>query len=219
MNRMLRRWVLSLSLGLGMVAIPAAINAADDDKKTEKPAEPAAPTIPSKLPDFSKDYANSGELSGVVVAGDAESVIIQLKYRVPSGRGTREETKNLTFRYAEGALARTKVHPVRPDAKGKMVKVPNSEVEPRKKPTGAPGLHLDRTELKGGDIVTLQLLRPKSISEKNAVLEDKLIKMAIVTGETTPPKLTRDQSDAIKNKKKADADKEKEKKDDEKKKQ
>lgn len=216
MNRVIRRWALSLSLGLGMVAIPVAINAADDEKKTEKPAEPAAPSIPTKLPDFSKEYANAGELTGVVVAADAESVIVQLKYRVPSGRGTIEETKNLTFKYADGALARTKVHPVRPDAKGKMVKVPNSEVEPRRKPVGAPGLHLDRSEMKGGDIVTLQLLRPKSIPEKTATIEDKVIKMAVVTGETTPPTLSRDQKEALANKKKLDAEKAKEKKDEEK---
>jgi hypothetical protein len=70
--------------------------------------------------------------------------------------------------------------------------------------------------MKGGDIVTLQLLRPKSIPEKTATIEDKVIKMAVVTGETTPPTLSRDQKEALANKKKLDAEKAKEKKDEEK---
>jgi hypothetical protein len=201
----LRKIVLAMVLGGSIGLLPWA-TAAQDDKKDEKspPAKPA-PTIPAKMPDFSKEYANAGEISGVVVTADEESVVIQLKYRVPSGgRYTKEETKNLTFKFAEGALARTKLPPLRANAKGKFEKVPSQELEPRKKPSGAPGLHIERSELKAGDLVTLSLLRPKSIPEAKVAMEDKVVKMAVVTGESTPPKLSREQNEAIANKKKAE---------------
>ena len=70
--------------------------------------------------------------------------------------------------------------------------------------TKAPGLHIERSELKAGDLVTLSLLRPKSIPEAKVAMEDKVVKMAVVTGESTPPKLSREQNEAIANKKKAE---------------
>lgn len=204
----LRKFVLAMVMGGSIGLLPWA-TAAQDDKKDEKspPAKPES-TIPAKMPDFSKEYANAGEISGVVVTADEESVVIQLKYRMPSGgRNTKEQTKNLTFKYADGALARTKIPPMRSNAKGKFEKVPSQELEPRKKPSGAPGLHIERSELKAGDVVTLSLLRPKSIPEAKAAMEDKVVKMAVVTGESTPPQLTREQRESIANRKKPEAKK------------
>jgi hypothetical protein len=200
----LRKFLLAMTLGLGTACLPAAITAADDKKSDKKPEEKKADSKsgdsskdekkslpPGKLPDFSKQFASAGELSGVVVAADEDSVTIRMNYRVAAGgRNAREAYKDVEFKYAEGALARTKVPPTRPDAKGKFVKVPASELEPLKKPQGAPGLHIDRTVIGPGAIVTLELLRPKSIPASKASLDDKVIKFAIVTGETTPPTLT-----------------------------
>jgi hypothetical protein len=194
MRMWLRQSVLSLSVGFAIGSLPAAFSAADD-KKTEKKSEtkPGGTSQgdsekkslpPSKLPEFAKQFASAGEIAGVVVAADQDSVTIRLPGR------TRSDYKDLEFKYAEGALARTKVPPMRPDAKGKFVKVPSKELEPLRKPQGAPGLHIDRGDIAPGAIVTLELLRPKSIPASKASIEDKVIKFAVVTGETTPPELS-----------------------------
>ena len=195
----LRKSLLSVALGLVTAGLPTALSADEqkaDDKKSEKKTEPKPGDStkkdqtekkslpPSKLPDFAKQFASAGDIAGVVVTADQDSVTIRIQGRAKS------DYKDLEFKYAEGALARTKVPPTRPDAKGKFVKVPSSELEPLKKPQGAPGLHLDRGEIAAGAIVTLELLRPKSIPASKASMEDKIIKFAIVTGETTPPTLS-----------------------------
>lgn len=193
----LRKSLLAMTLGLATVCLPAMLTAADDKKSDKKPedkkTEPKSGDSskdekkslpPAKLPDYTKQFASAGEISGVVVSAEQDSVTIRMQGR------TKNDYKDLEFKYAEGALARTKVTPTRPDAKGKFVKVPSSELEPLKKPQGAPGLHIDRTDIGPGAIVTLELLRPKSIPAAKASMEDKVIKFAVVTGETTPPALS-----------------------------
>lgn len=195
MGKWLRKFILSVVLELAIASLPGALSA--DDKKSEKKTEPKQGDStkdkersekkslpPSKLPDFTKLFASAGEIAGVVVRADQDSVTIRMQGR------TKTDYKDFEFNYAEGALARTKVPPMRPDAKGKFVKVPSSELEPLKKPQGAPGLHIDRGDIASGAIVTLELLRPKSIPAAKASMEDKVIKFAVVTGETTPPILT-----------------------------
>ncbi|MFO0935967.1 MAG: hypothetical protein U0798_05555 [Gemmataceae bacterium] len=175
----------------------------DKDKKgEEKPSDkPAGP--PSKLPDFSKDFANDGPVQGVVSYADENLVAIHVAYRVRQGnKGTKNEAQEVGFHYAENALARTKVTPTKLDAKGKSVKLPYNELETLKKPQGAPGWHIERSDIKPGSIVTLELIRPKSITASKATLEDKLIKYAIVTGETTPPKISQEEIDKLKGNKK-----------------
>lgn len=214
-----RKLLLVLSFGVGAFALP--MSSAQDEKKPgvvkkegDKPADeksdakPSGP--PSKMPEFSKQYASEGEVSGVVSAADQDSVTIRANFRVPTGGGngksrnvrTKEEHQDFTFKYAEGGMARTKVTPMKADDKGKFVKLPFNELEPLKKPSGAPGWHVEKSEIKGGSIVTLELVRPKSISASKVTLEDKVIKFAIITGETTPPKVSKNEADEIKKKEK-----------------
>ena len=47
---------------------------------------------------------------------------------------------------------------------------------------------MDKADIKAGDLVTLKLLRPKTIPAAKAKPEDLVIKYAIVTGEKTEPK-------------------------------
>lgn len=210
----LRKTFLAMTMGLATACLPAAFVAADD-KKTDKKPDDKKPESksggdakdekkslpPGKLPDFSKQFANAGEMAGVVVSADPDSITIRLNYRATSGgRNTKEAHKDIEFKYAEGALARTKVAPTKVDAKGKFVKVPASELEPLKKPQGAPGWHIDRGDIAAGAIVTLELLRPKSIPASKVSMDDKVIKFAVVTGETTPPSLSWDEKQKQKEK-------------------
>ena len=225
MTSFVRKLVLSLALGGAAIALPTIQSAADDKPgdakkatpKDEKKGDPKKGDEkkgegkddekklgpPAKLPEFSKDFAYEGEVSGVVSHADEDSVTLRFTYRVSTGgKNTKQETKDVTFKFVDGGLARTKVAPTKLDAKGKFVKLPQAELDPIKKPQGAPGWHIERGDIKPGAIVTLELLRPKSIPASKVSLDDKVIKFAIVTGETTPPKMSREDAEKFKGKNK-----------------
>ena len=223
MSLLLRKVILSLSLSGAVFVLPVVQSAASQDEKTgvtKKPDDKGAKPNdekkgegtpkdkdqlpPDKLPDFAKDYASAGEVSGVVVVtANEKSITVRFSTVAPSGKKkVKEITNDVTFKYAEGGLARTKVHPTSANEKGKMVKIPTNELEPLKKPQGAPGWHVARGDVKSGAIVTLTLLRPKSIPASKVTQEDKLIKFAVITGETTAPNLTPEEAAKLKDKSK-----------------
>lgn len=224
MPRSLRKLMLSLAFAAGAIVVPALATPIeqqadgkkkDEPKKSEKGAEPkesAGP--PAKLPDWSKEYASGGDpVVGIISKVDDDSVTIGVPVAVPSSTGgrrpsMRQEYKFITMKLAEGALVRSKEAPVKPDAKGKFVKLPANELAPLKKPQGAPGYHMDKAELKPGHIVSLELLRPKTIPSAKATLEDKVVKFVVVTGETDPPRVSRDEAE---NRKKDEQKKKKDK--------
>lgn len=85
-------------------------------------------------------------------------------------------------------MARRNDPPTFFDDKGIKRPAKSEELDKLRKPTGAPGYAIDRTDLKAGDIVTLKLLRPRSISAQKAKPEDYVIKFAIMIGEKPDPK-------------------------------
>lgn len=208
-----RKLALATALGAAVLALPSLSSVAQDkkaekkgDEKTsdEKKADEKKAGPPAKLPDFAKEFAAAGEVAGVVVEADDESVTVRMTYAVPYGKGkAKQESKDFTFPYAPGGLARTKVTPTKENAKGKPVKLNSGELEPLRKPQGAPGYHLERADLQPGHVVTLTLLRPKSTPASKATAEDKVVKFATVVGEAAIPAAPPAMPDKAKEKPKA----------------
>lgn len=156
----------------------------DDRKKSGDSKPPKTPE--AKLGDFSA-YAKHSEYAGEVVKSDENSVTIRNTRRVKTAFGYRNEHTDVEFKYAEGGLARKEKAPKFFNEKGLERPATSSELEKLRKPAGAPGFHIERTDLKNGDLVKLVLVRPISIPAKKVKPEDLVIKFAVMVGEAVQP--------------------------------
>jgi hypothetical protein len=202
---MKRAWMLgllffgSLSLMAAQDDKPEAAKAKKDDEKKgddaemkkekgeepEKPENKAKPTAP-KMPDFSA-YAKHSEHAGEVIKADENGLTVRQQSRVRQGNGFRTVNNDMDFQYAEGGMARREKAPKFFNDKGLERPGTSSELQALKAPQGAPGYHIERTDLKVGDLVKLELVRPRTISATKVKPEDLKIKYAIMVGENPKP--------------------------------
>lgn len=157
-----------------LFGLAAASVLADDEKK---------PTgQPAKAPDWSK-WAKGDPVEGQV--GKASEKSITLTYKVRKGNRTVNE--EIDYEWNEQGLARREKPPTFFDDKGLPRRATAAELERLKKPAGVPGYAIERTDIKPGDLVKLELVRPSSISATKAKREDYSIKYAIVKGDPAKP--------------------------------
>lgn len=193
----MKRWIIlsaMFALSLALVAPLPADDAKKDDKKPEmkkdevkkddekKGDEKPKKEPEAKLADFSA-YATAEDGGGEVFKVDDSSVTIRLTRKGNKSNGYKDQHIDTVYKYAEGGLARRKEAPPFFDDKGLKRAATSNELEKLRKPAGAPGYAIERTDLKVGDIVQLKLLRPKTISAAKAKPEDLVIKFAIMVGE------------------------------------
>jgi len=201
-------WVRKMALAMGLtVGILSFSFAADDDKK------PTSPSIPDKLPEWSKSYVSAGEIVGEIVKADEKSITLQVAELAPNGSGGYKSGKGKTtpgvktkltdiqLTYAEGGMVRWVTKPKKKDEKGKTVPLSPKEQEDLKKPMGAPGYAADRGDLQAGHIVEVLLLRPKTIAAKDAKITDLEIKYVKIQGTDPNPPKKDDDKDKDKKKK------------------
>lgn len=161
-------------IGMLLFGIGAASVLADDEKK---PADK-----PAKAPDWSK-WAKGDPVEGQV--GKASEKSITLTYK--SRENNRMVNKEIEYEWNEQGLARREKPPTFFDDKGLPRRATAAELERLKKPAGVPGYAIERTDIKPGDLVKLELVRPSSISAAKAKREDYSIKYAIVKGDPAKP--------------------------------
>jgi hypothetical protein len=187
-----RKWILALAVGAGAFSLSGADDA--------KPMTPAAPSTPSKMPDFAKTHAAAGEIVGEIVKADAAGITLQVVELVPNGNGgyssgrrnrnpgVKQKKTDIDLKYIEGGMVRWVAKPKKVDDKGKSVPFTQKEMEALQKPQGAPGYAAERTDLQPGHIVEVVLMRPKSIPQKDAKVTDLEIKYVKIHGaDPNPP--------------------------------
>jgi pentapeptide MXKDX repeat protein len=157
----------------------------DTEKKDAEKKESAGP--PAKAADWSKFPKYDTPASGEVVK--ITETTITLRNQVPMRNGNRTEMKNVDVEYTwhENGLARREKPPKFFNDKGLERPAKPEELDKLRKPLGVPGFHIDRSELKTGDLVRLELVRPQAIPASKAKPEDLSIKYAIMTGEHPKP--------------------------------
>ena len=184
----MNRYCLLIAMFVSGLVFVSGSAVADDEKKpdekpkTEKPAKAPEP----KAPDWSK-FAKAGEAGGELVKMTDET--ITLRNQVPRRSGNRTTITNVDVEYtwSEQGLARRDKPPTFFNDKGLPRTGTSDEIARLKKPAGVPGYMMERSELKNGDIVKLELVRPSNIPASKAKPEDLRIKYAIVMGEKAKP--------------------------------
>jgi hypothetical protein len=189
-----RKWTLAAVVAAGAWSLSVA---ADDEKK------PASTSTPDKMPDWSKNYASAGDISGEITKADEKGITLQVTELVPNGSGGYKSSKysgksavkqkktDIELKFADGGMVRWATKPKKTDEKGKSVPLSPKEQEDLKKPAGAPGYAANRTDLKAGHVVEIVLLRPKSIAVKDAKIGDLEIKYVMIQG-TDPNAASKD---------------------------
>ncbi len=125
-------------------------------------------------PDWSK-FLPAGEITAEVKKASGDEVTLKLPGPM---RGKWQE---VTYQFAEEGMTRwAKIGPKFNALTSKKVPLTAKELAPFKLPKGAPGYAGQKTDLKPGDFVTLQLVRPKAIKQSQLKQEDLRIKYAII---------------------------------------
>jgi hypothetical protein len=177
--------------------------AADDEKKAP------VTTTPDKMPEWSKTYVAAGEIWGEVVKADDKGITLQVTELAPNGSGgyksgkgkgkgggsgVKEKKTEIDLKYADGGMVRWVAKPKKTDAKGKTIALTPKEQEDLQKPIGSPGYAAARTDLLPGHVVEIRLLRPKTISAKDAKISDLEIKYVLIQGtDPKPPSISKDE--------------------------
>jgi hypothetical protein len=103
------------------------------------------------------------------------------------GKQTKVKDEDHEYTWHENGFVRREKLPKFTDDKGLERPAKSSEIEKLKKPVGVVGYHMDRSELKTGDMVELELVRPQSITASKVKIEDLTIKMCMMKGENPRP--------------------------------
>jgi hypothetical protein len=115
----------------------------------------------------------------------------------------KAKATDLELKYADGGMVRWVTKPKKTDENGKTISYTPKEQEDMRKPVGAPGYAAAREDLQAGHIVTVVLLRPKSIAAKDAQLTDLVIKYVKIQGtDPNPPAKKEAKPEKTKKKKK-----------------
>ncbi|CAN5165607.1 hypothetical protein BH11PLA2_BH11PLA2_43060 [soil metagenome] len=196
----MKRWLhkLSLAAGFSLAALTFDSTAtAQDEKKPEmkkeaekkgvdpketekKPEKPAKPFDWSKFPKHSEA---SGELVKIT------ETAITLRNVVPERQGPYIRMKNIDVEYTwhEQGVARRDKAPKFTNDKGLDRPGTPDELQKLRKPIGVPGFAMDRSELKTGDLIKVELVRPTAIPPSKIKPEDLMIKYAFMMGENPKP--------------------------------
>jgi hypothetical protein len=156
-------------------------------------------------PDWSA-YVNHGEIAGVVVKAGLDEITIDIPVLKRNQQGNNNNRgrqggrnrrpsmtvghEHIEVSFAPSGLVRWEKLPMFPDGKGGQIRPTGKAFEDLKKPYGVIGYAADKTELRPGHIVLLQLVRPRTVPISKVTDSDVTIKYAIIKGETTPPKAT-----------------------------
>ncbi len=176
----MKRWMLC-SL---MLALPVYVMSADDEKKEDKP-------VVQKAPDWSK-YSTAVPASGEVVKVSETGLTLRNQTRQRSGNGYKTVNIDVDYTWNEQGLARREKAPTFFDDKGLPRPAKSGELAKLRKPIGVKGYAMERSDIKNGDLVRLELVRLRTISASKAKPEDYTIKYAFWVGEkpnpTAPPR-------------------------------
>jgi hypothetical protein len=198
MNRWLTRMVMAATFAFGALIIDGTAIAEDekkpemkkDEKKKDDAKEPTEK--PKKAPEMKPSdwtkYPKHSDATGELVKITESS--ITLRNQVPMRRGNQMTMQNIDVEYTwhENGLARNEKPPKFFDDKGLERKGKPEELYALRKPTGVPGYWMNRDELKTGDLIRVELVRPSTIqASKVKVPDDLLIKYAHKVGEHPKP--------------------------------
>jgi len=172
-------------LGMVFLALSAGLIAAQDEKNPEMKkdkGEAKAKPPEVKAGDWSK-FAKGPEAGGEVIKVSDTTLTLRNETR----QGRTKKNIDTEYTWNEQGLARREKAPVFFNDKGLPRPGTSNELAALKKPEGVKGYAIERTELKNGDIVKLELVRPITVPATKAKPDDYTIKYAFMTGEKANP--------------------------------
>ena len=197
MNKLVFRFGVAAVMGLGILATPSGVCAADDAK------------TPTTAPDWSK-YTTLTEVTGELVKAEESKITIRLNYvglknqpnkfpplsqypftpPIAKANMLAPAHHDYSISFVPETLIRTVVLPPKLDEKGKKVPYTDKEKEALKVPKGVRGYAATIADLTPGSTVVVVLIRDKSVQADKATDDDLRVKYAILDtpAPTTTPK-------------------------------
>lgn len=160
-----------------LLLLSGAALARDDEKAA--PKDSATPPEKVDWGEFSDHIAVAGVVEKVSDTGLTLKVVKgYARARVP-----RPQYESIDLQYHESAQIRWPKLPPKLDAAGKRASYTNAELAALKHPQGVPGYAAQKSDLKEGATVKVQLMKPKGVAAAKLVTSDFKVKYVTILSE------------------------------------
>lgn len=160
-----------------LLMVCGAVSARDDEKAA--PKESATPPEKVDWGAFSDHIAVSGVVEKVSEAG----FTLKILKGYTRARPPKPQYEDVDLQYHESAQIRWPKLPPKLDEARKKVPYTDKDLAALKRPQGAPGYAAQKSDLKEGATVKVQLLKPKGVAAAKLVTSDYKVKYVTIVSE------------------------------------